>query len=121
MFVVKILRYDPSSYKLNDFIEVKVCNNLKESQKFLKEKRLEKPKLKDMKTSKCTESCSCNQIIQKKILNELKYLNSNFESRNENDKIVQFAAMVIDRFCLFVFTITTLLSFLIFISTSKNL
>jgi len=30
-----------------------------ESQKFLKEKRLEKPKLKDMKTSKCTESCSC--------------------------------------------------------------
>ena len=92
-----------------------------ESQKFLKEKRLEKPKLKDMKTSKCTESCSCNQIIQKKILNELKYLNSNFESMNENDKIVQFAAMVIDRFCLFVFTVTTLLSFLIFIFTSKNL
>jgi hypothetical protein len=41
MFVVKILRYDPSSYKLNDFIEVKVCNNLKESQKFVMEKHYE--------------------------------------------------------------------------------
>ena len=38
MFVVKILRYDSSSYKLNDFIEVKVCNTLKESQEFVMEK-----------------------------------------------------------------------------------
>ena len=41
MFVVKILRYDSSSYKLNDFIEIKVCNNLIESQKFVMEKHYE--------------------------------------------------------------------------------
>ena len=84
----------------------------------MKEKRLEKPKLKDL-VSKCSECCSSNQSFQRKILNELKILNSNFESITEKENIFQFAAMVIDKFCLWIFTVTTLLSFSIFILTIK--
>lgn len=65
--------------------------------------------------------CRKYELILNKILAELKCLNqTDTASLDKENKTYKFAAMVIDRACLWLFTITTLLSFLFFMFTSKN-
>ena len=67
------------------------------------------------------ESSQTN-IALNNILNELKILNKNFNANeiDENESILKFSALVIDRFCLWFISILTLFSTCFVLFTSKN-
>jgi hypothetical protein len=60
-------------------------------------------------------------IELKNILNELKILNNNLNKyeNDNNELILKFSAMVIDRFCLWFITILTLFSTIFVLLSSK--
>lgn len=75
------------------------------------------------KSYKKCETCSKAQIFTlRNILNELKNLNKNLDTneKENNELVLKFAAMVVDRFCLWLVTILTIFSTIFILFTSKN-